>query len=121
MKVIIDLIEDIRTAINNDASFSLAAMQLTENAEGEFTPAGESNICRYSIDDQHKKLYCFLGQETALTVGPVLETLNALSNEAMMYEVCVSYAKGAQRIDQPLIGFGESFQDKRYLLFISDK
>lgn len=121
MKVIIDLIEDIRTAIHNDTRFSLAAMQLTENPEGEFIPAGESNICRYSIDDQHKKLYCFLGQEPALTVGPLLETLNALANEAMMYEVCISYAKGEQRIDQPLIGFGESLQDKRYLLFISDK
>ena len=119
MKVIIDLIEDIRSAINNDPSFSLAAMQLTENSEGEFTPAGQSNIYRYSIDDQHKKLYFFLAQEPALNVGSVLETLNALSNEAMMYEVCVSYAKGQQRIDQPLIGFGESLQDKQYLLFIS--
>lgn len=121
MKVIIDLIEDIRTAINNDSTFNLAAMQLSENEEGEFTPAGQSDICRYTLDDEQKKLYFFLGKEQPVNIGVIQEELNILSNEAMMYEVCVSYSSANKRIDKPLIGFGESVQDKKYLLFISEK
>ena len=121
MKVIIDLIEDIRTAINNDTDFSLAAMQLTEHTDGEFIPAGESKICHYELDDDNKKLYFVLGKEQPLNVGLLLEALNKLSNEKMMYEVTVAYGNPDQRIVKPLIGFGEALEDKKYLLFISDR
>jgi hypothetical protein len=39
MKVIIDLIEDIRTAIHNDTEFSLAVMGLKEDENKEFIPS----------------------------------------------------------------------------------
>jgi len=121
MKVIIDLIEDIRTAINNNTAFSLTAMQLTESADGEFIPAGESKVCHYELDDEQKKLYFVLGKKQAVETGDLLEALNALSNEKMMYEVTVAYGNPDQRIVKPLIGFGEAFEDKKYLLFISDR
>ena len=121
MKVIIDLIEDIRTAINNDNSFTLTTMGLTENAEGEFTPSWQSDVCEYRLSETDKKIYFLLGRENPLKVGTLLEELNVLSNEAMMYEVCVSYSKENQRIDSSLIGFGEALEEKKYLLFISSE
>ena len=121
MKVIIDLIEDIRTAINNDSDFSLSVMGLTEETDGEFTPSWQSDICQYRLSETDKKIYFLLGRENPLNIGDLLKDLNALSNEAMMYEVCISYSKENQRIDSPLIGFGESLQDKKYLLFLADK
>ena len=121
MKVIIDLIEDIHTAINNDNSFTLTAMSLAENAEGEFTPSWQSEVCEYRLNDTDKKIYFLLGKEKSLNIGDLLKDLNTLSNEAMMYEVCVSYSKENQRIDSSLIGFGEALDDKKYLLFIADK
>ncbi len=120
MKVIIDLIEDIRTAINNDESFTLTTMGLTESAEGEFTPAWQSEVCEYRLSETDKKIYFLLGKENPLNIGDLLEDLNALSNEQMMYEVCVSYSKENQRIDSSLIGFGEALEEKKYLLFIAD-
>jgi hypothetical protein len=121
MKVIIDLIEDIRESIDNDKCFTLGVMGLSENEDGEFTPSWQSAISGYRLDDRSKKMFLFLGKEGALSIGTFTESLNALSNEAMMYELRISYMKGDQREDAPLMGFGESLQDKKYLLFISDQ
>lgn len=119
MKVIIDLIEDIRTAINDDENFSLTAMGLKEENR-EFIPSWESKICSMKLDDDKKRLYLFLGKGEALSTAVLLESLNILENEKMMYEICISYSKQSQRIDSSLIGFGESFEDKKYLLFIPE-
>lgn len=118
MKVIIDLIEDIRTAINNDKNFSLMAMGLEETDNAEFVPSWESRICSMKIDDGNKRLYLFLAKDEALSIGELLEGMDILPNEKMMYEVCISYTKENQRLDTSLMGFGESFHEKKYLLFI---
>jgi len=120
MKVIIDLIEDIRTSINNDKSFSLVAMGLEENDNGEFTPLWESNICAVKLDNEKKKLFLFLGKEEVVTIAKVLEDINDLENEKMMYEVCVCYSKNNKRFDSSLLGFGEVLKDQKYLVFISE-
>lgn len=118
MKVIIDLIEDIRTVINNDKSFTLGAMGLTEQENGEFMPSWQSNISHMHVDEKKEKLFLFLGKDEALDIGSFQQTLNALSNKAMMYEVCVSYTQEDERIDSAVMGFGESLPDKKYFLFI---
>jgi len=113
MKVIIDLIEDIRESISNDRSFTLSTMGLVENEDGEFTPLWQSDIRSLRVDERSKKMFLFLGKEDALSIGDLIETLNALSNETMMYELCISYTKESQRVDTPLMGFGESLPDKK--------
>lgn len=120
MKVIIDLIEDIRTAINNDTGFSLKAMGLRETEKGEFIPAWEANVCSMKLDDEKQKLFLFLAKEEALSTGDILERLNRLENKKMMHEICISYSKGSQRIDSALLGFGEAVHDRKYLLFIPE-
>jgi len=120
MKVIIDFIEDIRTAINNDRSFSLRVMGLKEDADAEFRPSWQSELCSYKLDGEAKKMFLFLGKEEGLNVGEFLDVLEKLGNEAMMYEICVSYSKEGERLDSSLMGFGESFKDKKYLLFIPE-
>ena len=119
MKVIIDLIEDIRTAINNDESFSLVAMGLKEQEDGNHMPSWESMISSMKIDEVEKKLFLFLGKEEPLYMGDFLQKLDSLSNEKMMYEVCVSYLKDEKRVDSSLLGYGESLEDKKYLIFIA--
>ncbi len=120
MKVIIDLIEDAREAIKNSQDFTLSAMGLQEHSSGEFLPSWQSHLSKMQVDEEEKKLFFYLGKEADLDLETCLERLNALSNEAMMYEVCVSYSHDNSRIDSPLLGFGESIEDKRYLLFIED-
>ena len=118
MKVIIDLIEDIRTAIDNAPAFTLTGMALQANEQGEHEPIWQSNIVHYRLDNEAKKLFFFLGQDDALSVGTLLQELNTYSNEAMMYEVCLTYTQNNTRQDKSLIGFGEVIPEKRYLLFI---
>ncbi len=120
MKVIIDFIEDIRTAINNDPDFSLRVVGLSEQKKSEFVPTWQSELCSYKLDEEQGKIFLFMGKEQGLNVGEFLQMLNALSNDKMMYEICVSYSKENRRIDASLMGFGESFRDKRYLLFIPE-
>ena len=120
MKVIIDLIEDIRMTINNDSSFSLTAMGLREEASGGFSPSWENPVCSMKIDDEQNRLFLFLGKGEALGVGQFLTVLNALPNAAMMYEVCVSYSREQRRVDSSIMGFGESVGEKKYLLFIPE-
>lgn len=119
MKLIIDLIEDIRTAINNEKSFSLVAMGLREQNSGELLPSWESGISSMKIDDEHNRLYLFLGKDKPLTTGDILLRLNALPNKKMMHEVLLSYSKENRRVDSSLMGFGESVEEKKYILFVS--
>lgn len=117
MKVLIDLIEHLRETITGDTAYTLNVMQLQERQTGQFTPAGESCISHYRVDDQQKKIFLFLGMEP-LNATETFEQLNLLSNEAMMYELKISYSAAGQRVDQEVIGFGTSAQEKKYLLFI---
>ena len=118
MKVIIDLIEDIREAIENNPSFSLIVMGLEEDKEGNFTPTWQSPLSRLSLDETEKKIYFFLGKENPITITPLLIELNSMSNQEMMYPLQVSYSKEDQRIDKEVIGFGESLEGKQYILFV---
>ncbi|MBE0498467.1 MAG: hypothetical protein IBX43_04415 [Campylobacterales bacterium] len=121
MKVIIDLIEDIREAIENETSFSLVAMALKEHDSGELIPSWESPICSMKIDEETKRLFLFLGKGEALGIESFLESVDTLPNKTMMHEVLLSYSKEAKRIDSSLIGFGESFEEKKYFLFILEE
>jgi hypothetical protein len=121
MKVIIDLIEDIKDAIENEPSFSLVAMALKEQDSGELIPSWESPICSMKVDAEEQRLFFFLGKGEPLGIGTFLESANALSNKAMMHEVLLSYSKEAKRIDSSLIGFGESLEEKKYFLFILEE
>ena len=120
MKFIIDVIEDIRTAIDNDGLFTLGVMALQEQKSGEYLPAWRSGISHMQLDEKGQKLFLFPGKDESIDMEEFLQRLNALPNEKMMYEVCVSFSKEQRRIDSSLIGFGESLEDKQYLLFIRD-
>ena len=120
MKVIIDLIEDIASAINNDKSFTLSAMGLKEDENSQFNPTWEADLCSYEIDEKEQKIFLFLGKGGAINVGQFLADLDTLDNKQMMNEIKISYSKEGQRVDVPLLGFGESFKDKKYLLFIGE-
>jgi len=120
MKVIIDLIEDIRSVIEDKRDFSLGVMGLKEDEKAEFSPVWQSKLCSYKLDETRKKLFIFLGQGEAINVGAWFDVLDGLSNEEMMYEVQVSYSKEEKRQDSQLIGFGEDLSSKRYLLFIAE-
>ncbi len=120
MKYVIDLIDDIRSAINNDGTFSLQAMGLQAQDNGNMRPSWQSNITRYSVDKEQEKVYFYLGKERAIDITTLVQELNTLANKEMMYTLHLSFSKEGARIDEEIIGFGESLAEKKYLLFVSD-
>ena len=119
MKYIIDLIEDIRTEIKNNAEYTITAMLLKddlENAE-KLIYSGETALANFDLDHKEKKLLFTIKQESkALLVGDLVKHLLILDMDAMMYPIEV--AVNQQYQDVAVIGFGKSIEDNKYILFI---
>jgi len=119
MKVIIDLIEDIRESIGNAEDYTLYAGLLKEDMDdaSKLRYAGAASIASYGLDNERKELLFSVGNgNTEVTVGELIPSLLLLDMHAMMYllkmDVNVEY-KGLE-----IVGFGKSEEDKRYILFI---
>lgn len=117
MKFIIDMIDDIRENIHNAQDYTLVAMLLKEDNSGNFQNAGEKIITSLEIHHDLKELHLGFSDEK-LTVQTLLESVNALDMQAMMYEVMVKISN-----EHPLMsvaGFGENHEQKEYIFFVMD-
>ncbi len=119
MKVVIDMIEDMREGIGSDGTFMLWAMGLKEESAGSYLPSWQSPISHFEVDLEQGKVFLFLGK-TALDVQSMAAAFNAMENSQMMYELQLSYSREGKRVDSPLIGFGENLEEKKYLLFLAE-
>jgi len=120
MKVIIDLIEDIRNRTANDTKFTLLAILLKENPNSpeDLQVVGEKAISGFSIDKSKKNLLLHIQeQDDPISTEPLLKDLNSLSNEAMMHEVKVSIYN--QKKNFEVIGFGIAKEVQKYVIFLT--
>ncbi|OQX49820.1 MAG: hypothetical protein B5M46_03445 [Epsilonproteobacteria bacterium 4484_20] len=119
MKVIIDLIEDIRESIANAEDFVFTAGLLKEDANdpSKLIYAGEAVLNTADLDEAHRKLLFRIdGSGTRLTVGALLPSLLISDMDKMMYELRIDV--NAQYRDMEIVGFGRNDEEKRYVLFI---
>jgi hypothetical protein len=119
MKVIIDLIEDIREEIGNQEDFILTAMLLKENPEDaeKLIYAGEAPINVFDLDESSKQLIFKIdGSHSRVEIGELVKPLLILPMDAMMYELKMDV--NAQYNDIEVVGFGKSIEEKKYILFI---
>lgn len=119
MKVIIDLIEDIREEIANQENFTMHAMLLKENPDDgdNLLYAGEASISSFSIDDSDKKLVLSVDNNVeALQIGELIPHLLILSTPSMMYQIVMNVNTQYPELD--IIGFGKTIEEKKYILFI---
>jgi len=116
MKYIIEMIDDLRESIGNAQGYALVAMLLKEDDDGTLHNAGEKRITSLSVDPDAKALY--LGfEEGEVTTTELLECVNALGMEAMMYEVKLKISERHPLM--PLIGFGENHEQQAYIFFVT--
>jgi|GEM_PF-555490 len=120
MKVIIDLIEDIREEIANDGDFVLTAMLLKADQEdsSKMLYAGESAISNFEFNHENREL--ILGIDRAkdpLIVEDLLKHLLILDTGTLMYEIKLNINLDHQSVE--LIGFGKAQEDKKYILFVT--
>lgn len=119
MKVIIDLIEDVREQIADQEDFILTAMLLKEDPEDQakLIYAEEAPINLYRLNDDSKQLVFKIdGSDTRVSIGALIPPLLILGMDAMMYELRMNV--NAQYDDIEIIGFGKSMEEKKYILFI---
>ena len=119
MKVIIDLIEDIREAIGNQEDFILTAMLLKEDDSNQdrLISAGEAAINAFVIDEVQRKLIFNIDRSAAvLPIGTLVKHLLVLPMADMMYELRVDIETHHDAAS--VVGFGTSLLEKKYFLFI---
>ena len=119
MKVIIDLIEDIRETLGNQEDFMLTAMLLKEDDSNQerLISVGEASINTFVIDQVQRKLIFKIDRSTAvLPIGTLVKHLLVLPMADMMYELRVDIETHHDAAS--IVGFGTSLQEKKYFLFI---
>jgi hypothetical protein len=116
MKYIIDLMDDLRESLHNAQGYALVAMLLKESDDGTLRNAGEKRITSLTVDPDAKALYLGFAEGEATTTT-LLECVNALPMEAMMYEVMVRISQRHPLM--PVIGFGEDREQKTYVFFVT--
>ena len=119
MKVIIDLIEDIRESINNNEAYTINAMLLKEDKHEskKLIYAGEAPIGSFYLDKISKELILTVEKEKeVLSIGELVKHLLIMDMEQMMYEVKLAVSDAHP--PQELVGFGFNATDGKYALFI---
>jgi len=119
MKVVIDLIEDIRESINNNETYDITAMLLKEDSENKknLIYAGEAPIGAFFINEITKELILSIEKKSeVLKVGELVKHLLIMDMDKMMYEVKLSVSE--EHAPQELVGFGFNAADSKYALFI---
>ena len=119
MKVVIDLIEDIRDSINNNENYTIAGMLLKEDANDKknLIYAGEASVASFYVDELTKELIFMVDRDVkALEIGELVKHLLIMDMEKMMYEV--KLAVTGDHAPQELVGFGFNASDAKYALFI---
>jgi hypothetical protein len=119
MKVIIDLIEDVRIQIGNHEAYEVTAglLKSDENDTQKLIYAGEAPINSFELNRDERKLVLKIDQSgTKLTIGELIPELLILDMDAMMFEVKMDV--NVQYKDMEIVGFGKNDEEKRYILFI---
>ena len=120
MKVVIDLIEDIRESIANDERYEVVAGLLKRDSEdtNRLVYAGEAPLRSVSIDKERKALVFGMegAEETQLSVGELIPPLLIADMEVMMYGLKMDI--NAQYNDMDIVGFGVNEESRKYLLFV---
>jgi hypothetical protein len=119
VKVIIDLIEDIRESINNNETYSITGMLLKEdkNDKNNLIYAGEASVGSFYVDKISKELIFTIEKGKApLLVGELVKHLLIMEMDMMMYEVKLAVSE--EHAPQELVGFGFNASDGKYALFI---
>lgn len=119
MKVVIDMIENLREEIANDGNYQLTAMLLKEDAtdSSKLIYAGEANIAGFQWDEaNHQVILVVDPKAEGIKVEDLIKYLLIADMAQMMFELHVEIM-GA-KVTKEVVGFGVNHEEKKYGLFI---
>ncbi len=119
MRVIIDLIEDVREHIGDSEDYIVSAglLKTDETDNSKLIYAGEALINSYVLDRNARQLIFKIdGSHHKLTIKELIPSVLILDMDAMMFELKLDVNVQYKGMD--IIGFGKNDEEKRYILFI---
>ena len=119
MKVIIDLIEDVREQIGNHEAYEVTAglLKSDENDSSKLIYAGEAALNTVNVlREERQLLFKIDGSDTKLTIGELIPEVLILDMDAMMFELKMDVNTAYKNME--IAGFGKNDEQKRYILFI---
>ena len=119
MRVIIDLIEDVREQIGNSEDYTVSAglLKTDESDSTRLIYAGEALINSFDVDRSDRQLIFKIdGSDHKLTIKELIPSVLILDMDAMMFELKLDV--NAQYKGMEIVGFGKNDEEKRYILFI---
>jgi len=119
MKVIIDLIEDVREQIGNQEEYEITAGLLKTDAidSSKLVYAGEAPLNTFKLEREKRQLVLKIdGSDTKLTIGELIPEVLILDMDAMMFELKMDV--NAEYKNMEIVGFGKNDEEGRYILFI---
>ena len=119
MRVIIDLIEDVREQIGNHETYEVMAglLKTDEEDSTKLIYAGEASLNVAELEREKRQLtFKIDGSDKKLTIGELIPSILILDMEAMLFELKMDV--NAQYKDMEIVGFGKNDEQKRYILFI---
>ena len=119
MKVIIDIIEDVREQIGNHEEYEVMAGLLKTDAQDskKLIYAGEAPLNTVSLEREKRQLVFKIdGSDKKLTIGELIPSILILDMDAMMFELKMDV--NTHHKDMEIVGFGKNDELKRYILFI---
>ena len=119
MRVIIDLIEDVREQIGNHEAYEVTAGLLKTDAQDseKLIYAGEAPWNSIQLEREKRQLTFMIdGSDKKLTIGELIPEVLILDMDAMLFELKMNV--NAQYKDMEIVGFGKNDEQKRYILFI---
>jgi len=119
MKVIIDLIEDVREQIGNHEAYEVTAglLKTDENDSSKLIYTGEAALNSVKLEENKRQLTFIIdGSNKILTIGELIPSVLILDMDAMMFELKMDV--NAEYESMEIVGFGKNDEQKRYILFI---
>jgi hypothetical protein len=119
MRVIIDLIEDVREQIGNHEAYEVMAglLKTDEQDSTKLIYAGEAPLNSVELERDKKQLVFKIdNSDKKLTIGELIPSILILGMDAMMFELKMDV--NTQYKGMEIVGFGKNDEQKRYILFI---
>jgi len=119
MKVIIDLIEDIRESINNiqEYIFTIGLLKEDSNDRSKLIYSGEAIVNSTELNKTTREfIFTINGSDSKVTLESIVPSLLILDMDNMMDELKVNV--NTQYSSMEVVGFGKNEEQKRYILFI---
>jgi len=121
MKVIIDLIEELRQSIANQEHYTLSVGLLKPDLKDDtkLHYAGEAPLHHFEINTQQEQLLFthHTTKASPLKVEALLPSLMILEMSTMMYPLRITLNEAYK--DLEVVGFGKNDEEGRFILFIA--